>query len=58
MPRVTFFDLRHFFRRTLANDGTAPVTALRAQVHDIVRRLNHVQIMLDNNDGITTLAEL
>src|SRR6476660_4211196 len=47
--------LRHrgdVFRRSLRNDGAAGRAALRTQVDDPVGRLDHVQVVFDDDDRI------
>ena len=47
--------LRHLdqiLRRSRSDNGTAAAAALRTQVDQIVRGLNDIEIMLDDEDGL------
>ena len=47
----------HLLRRAFGDDLSAAVAAFRTQVHDPVRRLDHVQVVLDHHDGIALVAQ-
>ena len=55
--RIRAFTHRNLLGRTRTNDRTASVTALGSEVDDMVRRLDHVEIMLDDEHGIAVFAK-
>ena len=44
-------------RSTARHDSTAAVSALRAHIHDIIRRLDDVQIVFYDDDCITAVGQ-
>ena len=58
MPRVAFGDVDDFFRRAFGNNFSATRAAFRAEVNDPVRRLNHVEIVLDDDERVAGVAQL
>ena len=50
-------DARHGLRRPFRDDAAAPVAALRPQVDDPVGRLDHVHVVLDDDDGVALVHE-
>ena len=57
MPSVRLRAFRHLFRCACRDDGAAPVTAFRSHVDDVIRRLDHIQVVLDDHDGIAALCQ-
>src|SRR5208283_2937868 len=55
---MTGFDQHDLFRRALGDDSTAAVSALWSQIDDPVRRFYHLKIMLDNDQGVSLVAQL
>ena len=53
--RVRVF--RHFFRRAGGHDGAAAVAALGTHVDDIVGGLDHIEVVLDDDDGIAAFRQ-
>src|SRR5699024_7058589 len=49
--------VRHLLRRSLGDDGSSPVSALRSDVDDVVRRLDHIQVMFDNHHRVAALCQ-
>ena len=49
--------LRHLFRCSLRNDRSTAVSAFRSHVDDVIRRLDHVQIVLNNHHGIAAVGQ-
>ncbi len=47
----------HLFRRTLRHDLATSVTAFGTKVNYVVGTLNHLQIVLDHQDGVTRISE-
>lgn len=54
---VGYRALGHFLRRSARNHGSAAVSALRSDINNIVRRLDDIQIVFDDNDGISALGQ-
>ena len=50
-------DLGHFLRRTGGDDGAAAVSAFGAHIDDIVRRLDHIEIVLDDDDRVPAFGQ-
>ena len=57
LSRIAALNLRHFLRRSDSNDVAARVSALRAKVDDIVRALDHIQVVLDDEHAAARFAE-
>ena len=56
--RHGFFILSNFFRRSGANDGTTHFTSAGSHIDKIIGHFNHIQIMLDNDYGISFINQL
>ena len=56
-PCIGAFCLRDLFRGSCGNQLTAHVAAFRAQIDNVIRGLDHVQIMLDDNHGVACFDE-
>lgn len=54
---VGYRALGHFLRRSARNHGSAAVSALRSDINNIVRCLDDIQIVFDDNDGISALGQ-
>ena len=54
---VGYRALGHFLRRSARNHGSAALAAFRSDINNIVRRLDDIQIVFDNNDGISALGQ-
>ena len=50
--------LGHLLRRTLGNHQTAGAAAFRAKVNDVVRTLDEIQVVLDDNDCVARIHQL
>ena len=48
---------RHFFGRALGHDSAPLIAALRPQVDDPIRLFHHVQIVLDDNNGVAEVRQ-
>ena len=57
MTRVRARDLRDFLGRALRDDLSAARAALGSEIDDPVRRLDHVEIVLDDEYGVPLLHE-
>ncbi len=57
LSSITPFAQHHFLRRALAYDLSAPIAALGTHVDDIVRHLDDVKVMLDDENGVTLVDE-
>ena len=56
-PGVTDLAARHLPRRT-GHDHLATFAApFRSQVDDVVRGLDHIQVVLDHDDGVAGIDE-
>ena len=55
LSRVGCLDFCQLLRRARAHDGAAPVAPFRPQVDQVVRRLDDVEIVLDDDDGIAAI---
>ena len=51
-------DLRNLFRGALGNNLAATIASFRSKVHDPVGGLNHVQVMLDDDDSIAMVTQV
>ena len=45
------------FRRALGDDPATVGAAFRAEIHNPVRCLDHVQVMLNDHNGVTVVAQ-
>jgi hypothetical protein len=50
-------DLGHLFGRALGNKMAAAGTAFGAEVDDVVRGLDHVEVVLDHDDGVACVDQ-
>src|SRR6201984_2723641 len=57
-PRVAGFDFGNVLRRTLGNARPAINTALWPQVDDPIRGLNHLEVMLNDDQSISLVPKL
>ena len=57
LPRIRFRAGGDLLGRTGADDLSAAVTALGAQVDDMVGGFNHIQVVLDDQHGISALHQ-
>ena len=57
MPREARRAVDDFLRRTFGNNFSAAGTAFRAKVNDPIRRFDHVQIVLDDEQRVTGVAQ-
>src|ERR1700744_4032840 len=55
--RVRGSDLRHLGRGAFSNDGAAFLASFRTKIDDPIRVADHVQIVLDDDDGIAKIGE-
>src|SRR6266496_1017037 len=46
----------HLLRRPRNDDPAAPITAFRAEIDDPVGGLDHVEVVLDHDDGVAMIA--
>src|ERR1700757_5221218 len=56
--RVAGFDFGNVLRRTLGNDRPTINTALWPQVDDPIRRLNHLEVMLNDDQSVSLVPKL
>ncbi len=57
MPRKTGGAVDDFFRRTFRDNFSTSRTAFGSEVNDPVRRFDHVQIVLDDQQGVAGFAQ-
>src|SRR6266850_4420285 len=57
LPGVAALRLGHLLRRACRDDAAALVAALRADVHDPVGPLDHVEVVLDHQHGVARLDQ-
>ena len=55
-PRVRVFIRGNLLWRPLCNHRSAAVAALRANVNNIIRSLNHVKVMLNHDNRVSALC--
>ena len=48
---------RDFFGRALGNDPATAIAAFGTEVDDPVRALDHIEVVLDNHDGVTAIRQ-
>ena len=58
MPGEACGAVDDFFRRAFRHDFSAAGTAFRAEVNDPVRRFDHVQIVLDDEQRVAGVAQI
>ena len=58
LPGVAGRILRHLFWRALRHDRSACGTAFGSQVDDPVGSLDHVEVVLNDGDGVARVAQL
>src|SRR5215475_18633 len=57
LPRVRLLRTRHLLWRPLRHDAPAAFAAFRAQINNPVRLLDDVEMMLDNQHGVSQIHE-
>ncbi len=57
LPCIASRNLRHLLRRSCGDHRAALVAAFRAEVDDVVGRLDHVKVMFDDEHGISLLNQ-
>src|SRR5712664_679952 len=57
LPGVTALRLGYLLRRACRDDAAALVAALWTDVHDPVRALDHVEVVLDHQHGVARLDQ-
>ena len=57
LARPRLFALRDLLRRAFGDDGAAAVTAFRPQIDDPIRGFDHVEIVLDDDDGVALVHQ-
>ena len=57
MSGIRLRTLCHLFRRAGTDNLSAAVTAFRSQINDVIRYLDDIQIMLDNDYAVATLNQ-
>ena len=50
--------MRDLLRGASGHDGTAAAAALRAEVNDIIRALDDIEVMLDHDDRVACIDQL
>ena len=50
--------MRDLLRGAGGHDGTAAAAALRAEVNDIIRALDDIEVMLDHDDRVACIDQL
>ncbi len=58
LPGKGSLAISYFLRSAAADDRSAAVTAFGAQVDDIIRCLNDIQVVLDHDNGIACVHKL
>ena len=54
---VRCFARSDLLRRTLHHDGSAAVSAVRSEIDDVISRLDYVEIVLYDHDGVPVLRK-
>ena len=54
---MRLFHLRHLLRRAAGDDPAAVVAAFGTHVDDMVRRLDHVEVVFDRDHGVAHVAQ-
>src|SRR5262249_7600238 len=57
LPREALWSGGHGFGGPFRGPASAAVAGLGAQVHDTIRGLDHVEIVLDHDHGVAVLAQ-
>ena len=57
LPRIRFFHPRDLLGRALRDDAAAAFAAFGAEVDDPVGLLDHVEVVLDDQDGVAEVGE-
>ena len=57
LPRIRFFHTRDLLGRALRDDAAAAFAAFGAEVNDPVGLLDHVEVVLDDQDGVAEIDE-
>ena len=57
LSRVRFLHARHLFRRSLRHNSAATLPAFRTEIDDPVRLFDHVQVVFDDQHGVTKLHQ-
>ena len=48
-------DRRHFFRGSGGDEAAAGASALRAEIDDVVGALDHFEVVLNHDDGMSSV---
>ena len=57
LSRIRYIALSDLLRRSPGNHRAALVTAFRPDINQIIRRLNHIQVMFNDNDRIAAVRQ-
>src|SRR5512133_3592370 len=57
LPRIRFRNLAYLFRRPSGDQLTTFVTAIRAQLDQVIRNLDNIQVMLDDQHGVAGIHQ-
>ena len=57
LPRVRLFARGDFLRRAFADDFAAFVAAFRAEINQVVRHLDDIQIVLDHQHAVARFGQ-
>jgi hypothetical protein len=58
VPSIRVLHLRNFFRCAAPHNLAAFIAALRAQINDIVRTFQDIQVMLNHHQGVAAIHQL
>jgi hypothetical protein len=58
MPREGFSAPHHIFRSPLRHETASPLAPFRPEIDDVIRRLDNVEVVLDDHDRIAVIHEL
>ena len=50
--------ISELLRRTLCDDDASPLAAFRAHVEEVIHRLENIEVVLDDDDGVALLDQL
>jgi hypothetical protein len=57
LPRPALFLLSYRLRRAGAHNGAAAAAAFGADIHDVIGHFDHVEVVLDHDDGVAFVHE-
>ncbi len=57
LPGIRFFHCRYLLRRAMRDDASAVFSTLRAEINDPIGIADHIQIVLDDDDGVSQVGQ-